>query len=947
MLKKTLISLAVASSVALTGCLQGASTGNADPQPTIIDTTQDASIVTPVFNPNPLSPSVAFPANYDLLLLLGASQSKYYDFTGYNTGTDPASQAINGLAGFSTSGQTDIKFSGSLNPSTVLKGKTVFLFPLNMKAASTSLPDAIPNVDPTNINSTSPVDTTKLASLDYRVSVISLDGGSNNVIRITPLKPLPSATKFLVVITNGVTGADGKPTQPSKEYNWFKGNEPLGPSNLDSIRTLIQSEDALAAGILKANSVSNSVTLSYSFTTSSPGKVLKTLAAPGAYLNTLGEKMVLDSGLQVIRNYFDNHSVTYTANDVFALFNAIVNGPTDAYKQTTFYALYYNALKSAVLADVGTYSANSSLASTIVGTAIATAAAKDELPYPKSRTTYFIQSETKTASQMAAVAAAAASNTALAYAASHTMVYQGAIQLPYYLQLPGTDGSGLINGHWTGNTDIEKELNTQITAQQATYPGLSNFQFPRDAVPGSTTATAFNVTYNYPFPQRTAYVAAPVVVYYPDTTVCPSGINGVVIFQHGITVDRSVATFPAINFAVNTSNTCLATVAIDQPLHGLGGSTVGTISGLTPLVSDATLKTQFPNASYIGERHFMFTRDTSKPTTFSAAQETDITKVSSGSLFINLVNLQTARDNLRQGVMDLLNLSASINAMSLDNSSTHQLSGKPVFFVGHSLGGITGTVFSEISTDPTVQASYNSTTQGLGLGANPAFKNLQSVALMNTGGMLTKLVENSTVFSGQILQALAASNAAQGTSNFENFMYIMQSMIDGADPVNYGIDLGATIKSTNKPNLLMEEVVGDKVVPNQANVNPLGQALSAPLAGTEPLMALVDQGLGGGKLSDGTGLHLIETGPGTTAPAASFFLGDNPCTEARHGTFVSPATPASSTDTICPGGSNTANAFAEMMTETISGLTTGTVSSPNTNSVLTSSSTLKSALDQN
>lgn len=128
MFKKTLISLAVASSVGLTGCFDSGETGaNANPDYQIEDTTIDTSIVRPVYDPNPIAAEPKFPINADLILLLGATQSANYDFTGLSTGTSPADDAVNDLSGFSTSGAFTLKFDGELNPATVMANATVFL----------------------------------------------------------------------------------------------------------------------------------------------------------------------------------------------------------------------------------------------------------------------------------------------------------------------------------------------------------------------------------------------------------------------------------------------------------------------------------------------------------------------------------------------------------------------------------------------------------------------------------------------------------------------------------------------------------------------------------------------------------------------------------------------------------------------------------------------------
>jgi len=273
--------------------------------------------------------------------------------------------------------------------------------------------------------------------------------------------------------------------------------------------------------------------------------------------------------------------------------------------------------------------------------------------------------------------------------------------------------------------------------------------------------------------------------------------------------------------------------------------------------------------------------------------------------------------------------------------------------VGHSLGGISGTTFASLVNDPTLNATVNGIYQSPGSPLNGfEFRPLSTVVLHNTGGQVTRLIENSPAFSAPIIGGLAAAGVNQGSANFESFMYVFQSVVDATDPVNFAEGLGGSTT-----NILLSEVVGDTTVPNEANVNPLGQAFSAPLASTEPLMALIDLGAGGGTLADGAGLSLVQTGSAANEgalPAASFFTGTNPCTNANHGTFVGPATPPNPDDLQCPGGSNTIPAFSEMVRQTILAiagapvlLTTGPDPEDAANlSVLGESDTLESALDQ-
>ncbi len=918
MFKKTLISLAVASSLGLTGCFDSANSGgNANPEYKINDTTIDETLVRPIFDPILTSPTFSIPANFDLTLLLGAGQSANYDFTGFASGSDPASNALKDLAGFSTSSAIDVRFNGSVDPDTVVLGQTVHLIPINMNPVSASTPDIELTSNPSYINSADPFDLTKFAEQNLRAEVVSLDGGSNNVIRITPLEPLADQTKYLVLVTDGVKGADGRPTAQSTPYSQIIGDAPLGNPAFKSIQDILNAAVGLSEGWLAANGIEGDVTLAYTMTTSNTKTVFDAITSPGTYLTTLGQQVVLYSALQVVR---DNLPEDSTASTVFgALADALSDSPENT------------ELAQAVGAAVEPYISDPTLGQQVVGSIV------PDLPFPQPRTTAFYESTTKTADTLPAIAASG--NAALIGAAANVNVTEGAIELPYYLELPGQGGVGLISGMWRGSESLETGLNETIDAFKASHPTLSNFSFPRD------DDGTLNLTQYMPFPEENAKVAAPVTVYYPNTGCA---ISDVVILQHGITVDRSVATIPAINIAAQTlgAGKCIATVAIDQPLHGLGGDTVGTIPGLTPasVYVDAA---DFPNADFIGERHFNYSTPEG---TFAPQQESDITSVRSGSLFINLGSLQTGRDNLRQGAVDLLNLAATIKSGAFDidgGDATYgatDLQGATFHFVGHSLGGITGTVFSSLVSDPVLRATYDGVP-----GLNALYPELSSVSLMNTGGQLTKLVENSPAFAPAILGGLASAGVTQGTSTLEAFLYLYQSTIDGVDAVNYGKSLGANAAGAGT-GLLISEVVGDLTVPNEANVAPLGEALSAPLAGTEPLMALLDIGAGGSNLADGTELALVSASNpvpvAAPATAGSFFFGQDPCTNANHGTFVAPATPPNEDDEVCPNGSSTGDAFAEMIGEVIGNITQQAI--PVTNSsVLGDSNTIESALDQN
>ncbi|WP_449286565.1 MECDP-synthase [Marinobacter sp. PE14] len=960
MFKKTLISLAVASSVGLTGCFDSGETGaNANPDYQIEDTTIDKSIVRPIYDPNPIASDPKFPINADLILLLGATQSANYDFTGLSGGTSPADDAVNDLSGFSTSGAFTLKFDGELNPATVMANATVFLLPLNVGPAIESAPEALPNTNPTSIVASNPFGQgLGLEQPNFRADVVSVDGGVNNAVRVVPLEPLTDGQKYLVVVTDDVQGANGKPIERSVQ-DVALADGVLGNPALANVKTILQTADQLANGFLAQMQTGSESALAYTFTTNSDTDVLRAMMAPAAVASGLGQKIGFTAQLKAIRDNYPTlnfSQLTTKLGEITEIAGQLGAGQLDPSTLTAQELAAVTALSNVqdVLTADGTQTPQTTLTQAIVpeiGDTIHLPVPRPSFFYPKTE-----------AADLATIQGLAAQDPTnpIAQAAAQVQVHQGAITLPYYQSLPGETGAGIVTGSWTGNTSMEAGLNENLT------PGDTIFSFLRD-IDGT-----LNVNGYFPFPQKKADTTVPVVVFNPSTDSRPASCvdqdptggfkpNGVTIFQHGITVDRSVSMLPAILLA---QSACQAVVAIDQPLHGLAGASVGRVAGLSEL-DEATLTTTVQatiqgleaqnnpalapviaqlnaliSADYIGERHFGYTANASLQPV-----QAPLADISSGSLFINPLNMMNSRDNLRQGVVDLLNVAASIQTFDVNGDfQPFDLVGPGinVNFIGHSLGGISGTVFSALANS-SLNGVLNQTYQDAGAPLdNFTFPTLGSVVLHNTSGQVTRLIENSPAFSGQVLGGLANAGVTQGTSAFESFFYVFQSISDAGDPVNFAKGLGASTS-----NLLITEVVGDSTVPNEANVNPLSPAFSAPLAGTEPLMALVDLGAGGTNLADDADLNLLQgediSGSAAT-PVAVFFDGSDPCSTANHGTFVAPQAP----NDACPGGfAVTSDAFTVMVTQTAQVLSGGSVpASPNNIDALGTSPTLANALDQ-
>jgi len=224
---------------------------------------------------------------------------------------------------------------------------------------------------------------------------------------------------------------------------------------------------------------------------------------------------------------------------------------------------------------------------------------------------------------------------------------------------------------------------------------------------------------------------------------------------------------------------------------------------------------------------------------------------SSGAHMINLGNLAVARDNLRQGASDLLQLHSILGLLDLDGDMSPDLDTDNVNFIGHSLGGMVGLGFLS-----TVQDTIPSS---LGM----------------PGGGISKLL-NASQTLGPVLQAgLAGVGVLPGTEDFESFLWAFQTMLDTVDPIHH---IGAVVVGKGTPIHLLEVVGGgnsglpDAVVPNAVS--------DAPLSGTEPLITI-------GGLDSWT-QTLITSSGGTLGDGVNPLQGAVRFVDGTHASFVSP-----------------------------------------------------------
>jgi len=299
--------------------------------------------------------------------------------------------------------------------------------------------------------------------------------------------------------------------------------------------------------------------------------------------------------------------------------------------------------------------------------------------------------------------------------------------------------------------------------------------------------TSTNITFANPIPVTKSMQTVPMIISLPKTPMPAAGYP-VTIFQHGITGNRS----QSLALADTLAQIGRATIAIDQPLHGI-----------TPQSSAAAFYVEnTPFGPIANERTF----DLDLSNNETGAPGPDGVVDPSGTYTINLTSLLTSRDNSRQASADLMQLTANVSLMDIDGDGTPDFDTGEISFVGQSLGSMVGTSF--LAAEPTVDTGV----------------------LAVPGGGIIGLLLGSPTFGPQILMGLQGVGLEPGTPDFSSFVVAAQTVIDSSDPLNWADTL---IASGNR--VLLQEVVGsatsppDNVIPNAVE--------GFPLSGTEPLIS--------------------------------------------------------------------------------------------------------------
>lgn len=860
MFKKTLLSLAVASSLGLTGCLSSGDEGaNANPDYKISN--PDFTGKTwPLFNPliNEL------PVPSDLQFAQGAGA----DGTLNGSTDNPITNALDYMDGSSTTAQFDIKLSASIDPTSINAtpvvmiggapapnpNQNVFLLALDFPGSDsllnngsfytkliadlvadgdiapaptrTSFPgetptfkiglafkalqDAATNFGPTSIEAAAAASNLLSFNNEYRAEVVSLDGGDNNVLRITPLRPLNPKTKYLVVVTNGVTDNAGDAIVASPSYqNISDPEQPLGNPALAAVRGAISGWEKLATGYFTnltntarpSSSLTNDdIALSLTFTTGGTTDVLEAAASPAQFFY---KSAIVSTRQEAIAKYLAQNADTFEGLD-----------PSQQYGALALAA-------GAAVATVGDANLRGFADTTETNLGLAGA----DFSNPKPRPITPVEATRIPASL------------AIGATAKPGSIFQGGIQLPYYLGIPTDSDPSALNTTWKASTTVGGIIDAGAGADPGTTP-------PSD-----------KVTFRYPFAEEQGSVFAPLMISVPDDTACNAEKPySVVIYQHGIFGNRS----HSLALGNQLAGSCFVTVAMDLPLHGIAPKlATGTADPSLAFSVDVTESGGVfsPSLLPMNERHFGWGQ-TAQGSPARMVYSTTLADAigSSAQYFLNLANLPAARDNNRQAVVDLLNLNASLvglNGLDLDNadSDSNPATGagdvnvggtSNVYFVGHSLGGIVGTAFVALANDAAQDATIG----------NTSIVPITAAALVTPGAGIAKLLENSPSIGATVLAGLANSGLTQGTSNLELFLNVAQASLDSAEPHNF---VSSLLDSNSK--VYVNEIYGDgmtkttqdQTIPIAADTAyaglysaPLGNALPAPLAGTEPLIAQLE-----------------------------------------------------------------------------------------------------------
>ncbi|MGW8369889.1 MAG: alpha/beta hydrolase, partial [Gammaproteobacteria bacterium] len=290
---------------------------------------------------------------------------------------------------------------------------------------------------------------------------------------------------------------------------------------------------------------------------------------------------------------------------------------------------------------------------------------------------------------------------------------------------------------------------------------------------GGTDLTRFN-----PIPEATSTQRIPLLATVPNAgsgQTKPAEGWPVVLFQHGLVVDRTYVLPIADSFASQG----FVVLSIDLPLHGI----------VCPVDDLACNPLLVPPGNELGivERNFyldLFDNDTYAPTPDGFIDD------GGQPLAVSLTLPVIGRDLLRQGAADLITLKRSLAVLDLDGDQVPDIDTTRVHHVSFSTGTLIGADFLGVETG------------------------IATATLAHPGGTISDILlldPDAKNFGRPLQQGLAARGIVPGTLNYDQYVRDYQTVLDAGDPLSY-----AVAASTNTP-INAHQVLFDQTLVNAAS----------------------------------------------------------------------------------------------------------------------------------
>jgi hypothetical protein len=878
MYKKSILSIAIASSLMLTGCFEN---NKLDDENEGVQTTPPISVTGgsafPVFSPA----ASDFPLPTDVLFSTNTTGDGTF---GVPDTTPPVTTALNQLSGASTVAPIDIKVSSGEVDVDTLAGN-VYL--LELHYASGSPVQGLSAQEPPTV----------VGAANVALEHIVLDGDS--YIRINPKTPLKPLTRYEVVITNGVKDTLGQPLVRNPGVASYAAlsdpSIPLANPQLAPLQGLINKLwEPIAVGFFDAvvnpaRALANldpltesNIVLSYTLTTSGDEKVLEYIANPTEWFNDLITNFVGISTVKKVQATFggDNPS-PFDSNsngkldyaEISGLINSAItafpNNPFDPTDTTISTAL--GPIEAAFpfigctdvtsgpsyISCIGTFFAN--MPSSQGGFA-------DLLPKPKARTV-----TTLSANQPASLISAPLSNL-ITNPAQPPLVAQGTIDIPFYLGIPtgntAAEGAVINSESWVADDALATRVNAVLqglSPDAALAQGTARLADENGALTNETRdPTSSVVNYLFPFPKQSDADLADEAIddlTIPWLAVTPHPAQaaqnqGTVIFQHGITTDRSAV----LSVGTVLAQSGFTVIGIDQVAHGVSPKSTadrlalasqllaaGQARGLPPFLAPSEVN----NLAVLNKEIIRIAVENLAGVDEDTANVLLAAYLTNGTTGIPALDggLAAMAPTLTAFENTVENAGSIIPGIAPTNNERHfsftadaALAPTPMNFDPDNAFGSSGSLFINLlgftnSRDKNRQGvidllnlresltdiDVNGAAPGGTLdGTNVFFSghslgtvvgipfvtvansspvgDITAASFLEPASGITRMLENSPSFSPRILGGLAAKGITQGTSSFEKYMYGLQATLDSVDPINFADNLGGNATGSFQTN---------------------------------------------------------------------------------------------------------------------------------------------------